>query len=64
MLVFGILCSLLKSAVEMVVEKERKEEWPRYQRKVAKLEKGNEKKEEVRIKMTINKKIYIVLKVR
>ena len=39
----------------MVVEKERKEEWPRYQRKVAKLEKGNEKKE-VRIKMTINKK--------
>ena len=40
----------------MLVEKERKEEWPRYQRKVAKLEKGNEKKDEVRIKMTINKK--------
>ena len=47
---------MLKSAVEMVVEKERKEEWPRYQGKVAKLEKGNEKKDEVRIKMTINKK--------
>ena len=44
----------------MVAEKERKEEWPRYQRKVAKLEKGNEKKEEVRIKMTINK-IYIYI---
>ena len=50
---------MLKSAVEMVVEKERKEEWPRYQRKVAKLEKGNEKKE-VRIKMTINN-IYIYI---